>query len=542
MYGQPGALEPEAELEFEIRTEKEFDQGHGVWFNRGAIASQAFAREFKNKAPTEQQINDPNNDEVKWLSRGLLAACLRFIRETRAGDGLRVAAYEFTYPPLLSELKSALDRGVDVRIVYHDTTKETGKAKRANEQAIADAHLPAKAADGSKILFPRTKTKIPHNKFIIRLKNASEPVMVWTGSTNFTPSGFLGQTNVGHLIENEDTAKQFLAYWELLKTDPDRDRARAGAERLTPDPPAVIDKDSTVEVFSPRAKSTLLKWYADRIDNAAATVLFTAAFGIAKQLVPSLSKDRDYLRYLLMEKPPTTALKAQFDKDRDLIISYGVPLGEIYTFKDGKPTARIRVQEFELDKWFFTEEHFRKKNEGFVFFVHTKFLLIDPLSDDPLICSGSANFSSNSLLQNDENMLLIRGDTRVADIYMTEFDRIFRHFYFRNVANEIEARGDEAKGAFLSEDSSWTDGYFKPGAFKSRRREMFFADPTPTWSENAVAGASGARPPGRKTAAKKKRPAAKKAAKRKKSKAKTTSAKKRPRKSKSKKKQRRTKR
>ena len=29
-------------------------------------------------------------------------------------------------------------------------------------------------------------------------------------------------------------------------------------------------------------------------------------------------------------------------------------------------------------------------------------------------------------------MLLIRGDTRVADIYMTEFDRIFRHFYFRD--------------------------------------------------------------------------------------------------------------
>src|SRR5262245_51282125 len=191
MYGQPGALEPEAELEFEVPTEKEFDQGHGVWFNRGAIASQAFAREFKNKAPTDQEINDPNNDEVKWLSRGLLAACLRFIRETRPGDGLRVAAYEFTYPPLLSELKSALDRGVDVRIVYHDTRKETGKSKRANEQAIADAHLPAKAADGSKNLFPRTKTKIPHNKFIIRLKNAGEPVMVWTGSTNFTPSGFL---------------------------------------------------------------------------------------------------------------------------------------------------------------------------------------------------------------------------------------------------------------------------------------------------------------------------------------------------------------
>ena len=69
--------------------------------------------------------------------------------------------------------------------------------------------------------------------------------------------------------------------------------------------------------------------------------------------------------------------------------------------------------------------------------MHTKYLLIDPLSKDPLICTGSANFSENSLTNNDENMILIRGSTRVADIYMTEFDRLFRHFYFRDVANEV---------------------------------------------------------------------------------------------------------
>src|SRR5262245_3396671 len=32
MYGRPGALEPASGLEFEVRTEKEFDHGHGVWF------------------------------------------------------------------------------------------------------------------------------------------------------------------------------------------------------------------------------------------------------------------------------------------------------------------------------------------------------------------------------------------------------------------------------------------------------------------------------------------------------------------------------
>jgi phosphatidylserine/phosphatidylglycerophosphate/cardiolipin synthase-like enzyme len=193
---------------------------------------------------------------------------------------------------------------------------------------------------------------------------------------------------------------------------------------------------------------------------------------------------------VLLEKPAPPdqkkALTADFNR---VILSYGVPLGQIYGMKNGKVTARMPIKEFELDKWFFKEELYRPKNEGFVFFVHTKFLLIDPLSDDPLVCSGSANFSSGSLLQNDENMLLIRGNTRVADIYMTEFDRVFRHFYFRDIANELAAAksSDDAKAIFLDETDAWTATYFKPGTLKNNRRLMFFEKPATTWFANAAA-------------------------------------------------------
>lgn len=486
MYGAPGALQAEPALDFEIQTEKEFADGHGVWFNRGAIASQAFAERFGNKGPEPANNPDPNDPATKWLSCGLLEACLAYIRAIPAGDAMRVAAYEFTYKPLIDELKAAVDRGVDVQVVYHDTTKLTDAGTRkdgANEKAIKASALP-KTHGGKQVLFPRTKTKIPHNKFILRLEGGVRPKAVWTGSTNFTPSGFLGQTNVGHVIEDDATAEQFLAYWNVLRTDPEREDARAAVMSLTPNPPKLPPPRSITQVFSPRPTSDLLKWYAARIDDAATSVMFTAAFGVAQQLVPALVKESDHLRFLLMEKPPTTALKVELDKDRDLITSYGSVLGQMYKFVDGEPRARENIKDFALDRWLLKEDHFR--DNGFVFFIHTKFLLIDPLSDDPLICSGSANFSSNSLLQNDENMLLIRGDTRVADIYLTEFDRIFRHFYFRLVANEIEAEGGEAEGVFLSEDSAWTDGYFTAGRFKTRRREMFFVDTSKTWVDNAL--------------------------------------------------------
>jgi hypothetical protein len=111
-------------------------------------------------------------------------------------------------------------------------------------------------------------------------------------------------------------------------------------------------------------------------------------------------------------------------------------------------------------------------------------------------------------------MLLIRGDTRVADIYMTEFDRLFRHFYFRDVANELEAKGKNASSIFLDESDKWSASYFWKDGFKSLRRQMFFADPRPRWFENA-AGRATAGGAAVKKAARKKKTTAKRAAKKK---------------------------
>ena len=254
---------------------------------------------------------------------------------------------------------------------------------------------------------------------------------------------------------------------------------------LTPNPAEVISERSIVRLFSPRKTAELLGWYGRRMLDCANSVWFTAAFGVTADLVDPIAKRRDQMRFVLMEKP--AAVKTKLTEDlAHVVLSYGTPLGELYAMKDGKPTARKPIQEFALDKWFFKEELYRPKNDGFVFFVHTKFLLIDPLSDDPLVCSGSANFSPDSLLQNDENMLLIRGDTRVADIYMTEFDRVFRHFYFRDIANELAATGDEAAAIFLDETDGWTDSYFKPDSVKTNRRLMFFRPANTTWFGNAA--------------------------------------------------------
>ena len=69
---------------------------------------------------------------------------------------------------------------------------------------------------------------------------------------------------------------------------------------------------------------------------------------------------------------------------------------------------------------------------------------------------------------------------------MTEFDRVFRHFSFRDIANELAAKGDEAVAIFLDETGGWTDSYFNPDIVKTNRRLMFFSPAKTTWFANAA--------------------------------------------------------
>ena len=86
-------LDDDAAVTLDVTAEKEDDQPpddsirHDVYFNRGVIGSQAYAREFGNREPDAE---NPRSKEMKWLSRGLFEALVRFIG--LAGDGLALRA------------------------------------------------------------------------------------------------------------------------------------------------------------------------------------------------------------------------------------------------------------------------------------------------------------------------------------------------------------------------------------------------------------------------------------------------------------------
>jgi phosphatidylserine/phosphatidylglycerophosphate/cardiolipin synthase-like enzyme len=473
VYGPVDALDHRDPITVDIRTEEEWGEDHSVFFNRGAIASQAFAAKFGNKAP--EDADDPEDPVTKWLSRGLLEACLHYIDSAKSGETLRVAAYEFTYTPIIRALKRAVGRGVDVMVVHEAGSSKVKGVIKPTSATSSAAKVLAKLKFPSERLIKRiNRENIPHNKFIVHLDGNGGPLSVWTGSANFTESGFLGQANVGHVVYDPQVATTYLKYWKALSGDPVADELQDEMEALTPDPGAVLDKGVTC-LFSPRNSARMLKWYAARISEAEQVVMFTGAFGVNEKLADAFAVDRDILRYLVLEKPPTRKTQALLAAhgDRDIIVVPGQVLGEVWALNDeGEATMRRPIPGFELERWFLHEELFRKK--GNIFFVHLKMLMIDALSDDPLVFTGSANFSDNSLTGNDENMLLIRGNTRVADIYLTEYDRILRHFYFRNFAAKGDDAADAAKAIFLDEDDRWLRPYYKGTGLKARRQTLFF--------------------------------------------------------------------
>ena len=118
---------------------------------------------------------------------------------------------------------------------------------------------------------------------------------------------------------------------------------------------------------------------------------------------------------------------------------------------------------------------------GHVDYVHTKFMLVDPLGDDPIVVTGSANWSDESINDNDENMLVIRGDTRVADIYLTEFMRLFNHYRLRGRAGSGPTELEPGPGVtpaergklHLRDDDGWAAPFFVPGSPEAKERELF---------------------------------------------------------------------
>ena len=143
-------------------------------------------------------------------------------------------------------------------------------------------------------------------------------------------------------------------------------------------------------VFSPRAtKSTLLDWYATLLRRrVTSSAHITGAFGLNKVFRDELAVDRDAVRTVLL----TTPGRRRPDPHRATPTSarrWGNYLHHALS------TQWAAEQLTGFNKW--------------VKFIHTKIILVDPLTDAPTVLTGSANYSDGSTTTTRRTRVVIRG-------------------------------------------------------------------------------------------------------------------------------------
>ncbi len=482
--GKPKNLDRSAEpIPITIETEPAFSKlEHDIFFNRGVASSQAYQRRFGNRSPEQlRKAGEAQKakDALDWLSRDLDDAMLRFIDQAETGDTLLGCFYEFRYEPVIEALRAAVERKVTLKLIVDAKENQTSDKKafprEENLQQIKQAGLKI----GTQVLLREArKNEIQHNKFMVLLKGSSkDPSAVWTGSTNLSIGGIHGQTNVGHWIRNADVAAKFKSYWDLLADDPGaqigdtpaetrrkNNQLRQAVAAIDASPSEWRDFPTGVTpIFSPRVGLKILEMYANLLDEAESLACITLAFGVNKLFKERLidNTHRNALTFFLLEredKPdkdnPDTFIR--LSAQNNTYMAFGSYLKEPIHQWAKEASAKILG----------LNQH--------VSFIHSKFLLKDPLGDDPIVVTGSANFSAASTNENDENMVVIRGNQRVADIYFTEFNRLFSHYYFRSIQSRLNQsdRPKNAPSLFLEESDQWLDKY-SLGSLKRKRVEVF---------------------------------------------------------------------
>lgn len=418
-----------------------------TFFNRGVSGSQAYAKKFAVQEINKERIDAEDQEKLKWLANGVDTALLEFLEQASCErDSLLVCAYELTWKPFLLALLTALkERRVDVRVVYDCKAGTGGVLKSTAQEAEAALEQVAFPRDR---LFPRKacSSSISHNKFVVWLRDGNAQ-NVWTGSMNYTPGGVYGQLNERNVINDARVAALYAKYWAILSADPTK-LPKEQVEALSPLPPQ-LEAKAVIPLFSPRLKQDLLYVQSLLVSQAKESSFLTAAFGVNAQLQSALLRNAKAEHFLLLES--TKGLVPDLMKAPHLVdrIAFGSVLDQ------------AAASAFDM-----APESLTGLNDH-VKFVHTKVMLIDAFSDDPIVIFGSGNFSQASVIKNDENQVIVRGDLQLADDMLINLLRMHTHFLWRSkVSGKKDLEPKKQKSAY------WYKSYFAQGAEKTRRRNL----------------------------------------------------------------------
>ena len=98
-----------------------------------------------------------------------------------------------------------------------------------------------------------------------------------------------------------------------------------------------------------------------------------------------------------------------------------------------------------------------KENLGSGVHVHSKVVVIDPFGEHPVVMTGSHNLGFKASSSNDDNLMIVEGNARLAAAYAINIIAIYQSYRWNT--NVGKHRQDATFWHGLEDDDTWQNGY-----------------------------------------------------------------------------------
>ncbi len=341
----------------------------------------------------EVMFNDPGtHDENAWWDPDAVEAMVSLVES--ASVSIDFAVMGFTYEPIVEALLDAYDRGVAVRMVGDAGHLYNDGYARFDERGIP--------------MVVGNLNHIMHDKFMV-----VDDRFVFCGTANWTDTDLIRNSNNFVQIDSTAVAADFTAEFEQMfggvfgnnKVELDNGRVYAVG-------------DTTVEVwFSPNEDA--MGRILELVDAAQYSVRFTI-FAFTKDQVGSsfIRKQEEFDARNAAEGieglPFDQRRSIAGVIDRSQLHSNG-QYHEVYRLLSAGIPMRLDGNNTSLQPGDYQAGGGR---------LHSKTMVIDAEGEEPIVITGSFNWSSSATVSNDEFLLVMRGG-RIAGAYADYFTALW---------------------------------------------------------------------------------------------------------------------
>jgi phosphatidylserine/phosphatidylglycerophosphate/cardiolipin synthase-like enzyme len=440
------------------------DAGNGLsaFFNRGTLMSQIASRFVKGDVSDASLRNfvrglaTPGDQARQYLAGDALHEILNFLSEAdRRGGTVYAALYEFNDQQLIDALKPFGSRG--------HVLIGNGSATKSARPPVSDQLTAAKLEVRHRDLSHSGKSSPSvHNKFVVEAdakgQNASR---VLTGSTNWTTTGLCTQLNNMLIVEDTAIAARFRKQWDMLVQAGDNMTPALKTSNSQP----TTDNNITL-YFAATNGEAEFKPVLDLIAGAKEGALFLMFMPGQSPLLDALLKRAQqnsiYVRGVVSTESPgknITTFGGQVIKSgapaqafhKDVLLPSGI------TAEDHPSWADVEFSAGEI------------KSAGMIAIVHSKAIVIDPFSDNCAVITGSHNFSDAASAHNDENLVIIHGNQKLAQAYAVHINGVYDHYSWRSFLGS----GGKADQIYQPLDG------WKPGGSRAQELAFWMGGPIP---------------------------------------------------------------